>query len=58
MEDVLKLKSNSQLQLCLGIMIIICFILSSMHETANIKFKNVIMGSEKKAVLVHLHFWV
>lgn len=58
MEDFLKLKSNTQFRLCLGIMIIICFILSCMHETANIKFKNVIMGSENKAAPVHLHFQV
>lgn len=37
-------------------MIIICFILSSMHETANIKFKNVIMEAENKAGPVNLQF--
>lgn len=56
MEDVLKLKSNTQLRLCLGIMIIIRFNLSSMLETANIKFKNVIMGAENKAGQVNLQF--
>lgn len=37
-------------------MIIISFIILSMHDTANIKFKNVIMWAENKAGLVNLQF--